>query len=609
MNSFAKKIFFLLFLALPAINVKAEVRVFAQVDSSQDTYVSERFGYHIIIDGENKAGQIDLAPLAKYNPQSTGNRDVSQTSISFINGKTTQTVTKRYVMSYSLTVNEPGRIQLPVVTVTLDGEKYRTNPVEVNILKPGTTDQLDLEVTLSEQQCYVGQPVIMTVKFYISADIGDFAFNIPAFTSDDFYIEEPDESNQQARQYDLGNGIIVSVTQSRTVHKGKDSILLSFSKVLIPRHSGQISIIPASVSADVAIGRARSRDSLFDDFFGTAREYKRFIVNSQPLKLTVLPLPQQGQPAGFYGLVGQCTISATAAPTKVSVGDPITLTIKVGGGKFLKPIQWPALEQIPEMADNFKIPSEKASPTIENGYKIFTQTIRAANDQVSEIPSIPLVFFDADKGKYDLAETEPIKLDVSPTKILTNADLEGLDFAPVNKEVEAIKKGLSANYEAPDALTSQTFSPLAASISIPYVFIWAGPLALLIISSLVKFITYTTPEKVTARRKKAAAGKAVSQLKKISLCPTEQRHELLASVMKQYLGDRFDKTPGSLTSDDCFEIIIETTKDAEIAQRYREIIADCEAARYASSENNISTADVTGVIKLIRDIDRKSKKL
>ena len=609
MNSFIKNIFICLaLLVFLTSSVKADVTVYAQVDTSEDIYVGESFGYHIIIDGDNKAGQVDITPLAQYNPQSAGNRDVSQTSISIINGRTTQNITKRYVMSYSLVSNSVGRIELPPVTITVDGKNYSTNPVQVNILKPGTTDRLDLEVTLSEQQCYVGQPVIMTVKFYISADIGDFRFNIPAFTSDDFYIEEPDISNQQTKEYDLGNGIIVSVSQYRTTHNGKDSILLSFSKVLIPRNAGEISISPSSVSADVAVGAVRSRDRFFDDFFGSRTNYKRFMVSSQPLKLTVSPLPEDGKPSGFYGLVGRYTISAFAAPTKVSVGDPITLTIKVGGDKYLKPVQWPALEQIPAIVDNFKIPSEKASPVIEDGCKVFTQTIRAGNDKVTEISPIPLAYFDADKGSYDIAETEPIKLDVSPTKILTSADLEGLDFVPVNREVEAIKKGLSANYEGPDALANQSFSPLVASVSVPYVLIWSGPLALLIISAMVKFLTYTTPEKVELKRKRTAAGKAISQLKKISSYSAGQRCESLASIMKQYIGDRFDKISGSLTSNDCFEIVLAKTKDNQSAEKCREIIASCEASRYASTDNNLDTSKIEESVELIKMIEKKSRK-
>jgi hypothetical protein len=614
MSSIAKYIFIgFAFMMMLTNNTSAQVRVFAQVDSSKDIYVGEGFGYHIIIDGENKPGQVDLTPLAKYNPQSAGNRDVSQTSISIINGKTTQNIIKQYVMSYSLTADEPGRIHLPPVTITLDGKNYQTNPVEVSILRPDTTDKLDLEVTLSEQQCYVGQPVIMTIKFYISTDIGDFQFNIPAFTNDAFYLEEPDTSNPQEKEYNLGNGIIVRVSQYRTVHNGKDSILLSFSKVLIPKYSGEVAISPTGVSADVAVGTVRSRDHFFDDsffdgFFGSRKEYKRFMVSSQPLKLTVLPLPKEGKPMGFYGLVGQYTISASATPTQVNIGDPITLTIKIGGSKYLKPVQWPELEQISELVENFKIPSEKASPTIENGYKIFTQTIRANNDKVSAIPSIPLAYFDAEKGRYEVTKSEPIKLEVSPSKVLTSTDLEGKDFTPVNKEVEAIKKGLSANYENLDALTNQTFLPLFAIFSAPYLLIWAGPLALLIISFLTKSLSYTTPEKIVAKRRRTAASKAICNLKRIMSSAVGQQYELLASIMKQYIGNRFDKIAGSLTSNDCFEIIIAETKDGQSAEKYKEIIACCEAARYASTEKNLEPAKITEAIELIKKVEKNSKK-
>jgi hypothetical protein len=601
------------FLGLWTGSITAQVRVFAQVEKSADIYVGEKFGYHIIIDGENKPGQVDLTPLAEHNPQSAGNRDISQTSISIINGETTKKIIKQYIMSYSLTANQAGRINLPPVTVTIDGKNYQTNSVEVNILQPGTTDQLDLEVALSEQKCYVGQPIIMTIKFYVSTDIGDFQFNIPAFTNDAFYLEEPDISNPQAKEYDLGNGITVLASQYRTNHKGKDSILLSFSKVLIPKYSGEIEIQPTSVSADVVVGRARSRDpfadnGFFGDFFGAQKEYKRFMVSSSPLKLTVLPLPEQGKPSGFYGLVGRYTITASAAPTKVNVGDPVTLTIKIGGSKYLKPVQWPALEQLSELAQNFKIPSEKATPTIENDCKVFTQTIRPNNDKITEIPPIPLAYFDAEKGAYAVAKTEPIKLDVAPSKVLTNADLEGRDFTPVNKEVESIKKGLSANYEGLDALTNQTFSSLSAAVSPGYAVIWACPLALVVVSAAIKLSTHTTAEKIAAKRKRSAAGKAISQLKKISSTDTRRRHELLALVMKQYVGDRFDKTAGSLTGEDCCEVIIGATQDGLIADRYKKIVADCEAAHYTSAEKSIDTAQIKEVVKLIQSIEKKCRK-
>ena len=345
-----------------------------------------------------------------------------------------------------------------------------------------------------------------------------------------------------------------------------------------------------SVSADVAVGRARSQDA-FDNFFRNNIQYKRFSVSSQPLKLSVLPLPQQNKPDGFYGLVGRYTISATAAPTQVSVGDPITLTIKIGGD-YLKPVQWPELEQIAGLAENFKMPSQKSSPTVENGFKVFTQTIRPANDKVTEIPPIPLAYFDADKGQYVIAKTDPIKLEVSPTKILTSADVEGRDFTPAGREVEAVRKGISANYEGPGLSAKCQASRLPAAVTSPaYLVSWAVPLLVLIASVLTKAFAHTTPEQIARKRRRQAAHRAISQLKKISSEQLQKHGELLAEAMKQYIGERFDKVAGSLTADDCMQAIIDRSGDLASANRYKDIVSQCEAARYAPMQQQVDSAD------------------
>jgi hypothetical protein len=607
MANCSKNIFVLFALAVAASGIcPAQVQISAQVDTSEDIYVGESFIYHIIIDGQSSPGQPDLAPLAKYDPQSTGNQNISQSSIRIVNGQTTKSVVERYLMSYSLTANQAGRITLPSVKVTLDGKKYETNPVEVNILKPDTTDKLDLEVELSEEQCYVGQPVVMTVKFFVSADVGDFQFNIPAFTSGDFYIEDPDISGRQVKEFRLNMEMTAFISQSRVIHNGKEAALVKFSKILIPRRSGRIQIEPTTVSADVAVGRARSR-GLFDNFFNQ-KTYKRYMVSSSASVLEVLPLTENGRPSEFYGLVGRYKIMASATPTKVNVGDPITLTIKIGGNRFLKPIQWPKLEEIPELADNFKVPAQKSSPSIENGFKVFTQTIRANNDEVTEIPSIPLAFFDPDKGRYLIVGTDPIPLEVAHTKVLTSADLEGEEFVPVNKEVEAIKKGLSANYDAIDVLENMAFSPLSAAISSGYTVIWAVPFAALMVSALIKIFTHTTPEKIAVRRRRQARGSAIGRLKRLGSESSQQQAELLVSVMKEYIGERFDKIAGSLTAEDCFEIIRDNTQETRYAEKYREIITECETARYASGQINIDSTPIKEAINLIDNIEKKSRK-
>ena len=579
----------------------AEVNVSAQVNTQEEIYAGDIFNYHIIIEGDNRPGDVDISPLAQYEPRRAGNKDYSQTSVRIINGKTTRTVKKQFVMSYSLTALGAGQIQLPSVSVTVDGRDYKTEPITVNVVRPGTTDNLELQVSLSKRRCFAGEPILLTVKFYISVEIGDFQFNIPALNRDDFYVEDSDKPNPQSKQYQLRNGVAVNLSQYRLTYKDRESILLSFSKIIIPKNPGRCEFGPSSVLTDVVVGQGQR------SFFGRDRKYKRFMVSSEPLVLEVEPLPLEAEPGDFYGLVGNYKIWATAEPRKVNMGDPITLTISIGGSDYLKAVAWPRLEAIPEMVENFKIPSERSSPTIEDGVKIFTQTIRPIKNDVKVIPSIPLAVFDVDKGRYVIEKTEPIELEVVPTKLLTASDMQGKNFVPISREVEAIRSGLSANVDGPDALRNQKFSVIGAITAPGYLAIWALPLAVLITSALTKIMTHTTPEKQAAKRKRGACRKAVAIIRKTHSAQAIKKNELLVSAMREYAGDRFDRNAGALTADDCYELILAATKDERSAQKYREIIGDCQVIQYASTKTEIGAEQIKETVGLIRKIEKKCR--
>jgi len=564
----------------------AAVRVYAKVQAETAIYAGEEFAYSVVVEG-GRPSKIDISPLAAFRPRSAD----SGTSMNMVNGRTTVS----YFQNYAITAGQAGVLHLPPVTVVVDGQTYTTNPVDVTISQPGATDQMSLELLISEKQCYVGQPLIMTVKWTVMTRVQQGTFDIPVFESDDFYLEDTSESaTVLAREQTTIHGVPVTVTEERQLIRGVEGAVLSLRKVLIPKRSGRIRLDPVSISASIAVGRERS-----GDFFNPYRlRFARVSAQSEPVELDVRLLPETGKPPEFYGLVGQYTIAASAAPTKVNVGDPITLTIRIGGKgsptqnsalggpvPYLKPVQWPALEQVPELAAGFKIPAEKASPVLEGGAKVFTQTIRANSDKVTQIPALPLAYFDPARGNYVVARTDPIKLEVAPTKMLTNVDVQGTTASgPVHREVEAIRKGLSANYYGPEVLENQSFSVLSVATNPLYAALWSIPLLTLIVSTVVKLAGRTSPESLARKRRRRAAGAALAQLKKVSGAEPGQRHELLLSAMKGYLGERFDKVAASLTADDCHRIITDATGDAVMAARYKELIDACETARYARVE-------------------------
>lgn len=575
----------------------AATRVYAKVDSDTATYPGQMFTYSVVVEGGSRPSKIDVSAIAKFNPRRTGDTNMTQ----MINGQTSI----QYAQNYVITAGDAGTMVLPSVTVVVDGQTYTTNPVELTVSKPGTTDRMTLEFSVSPTRGYVGQPLVMTVRWVVTAQVQDAGFIVPAFKTDDFYIEDaPHAPGSQPSQQVAIHDVPVTVTEDRQVIKGMQAALISFSKVLIPKRPGKIVLDPVSVSVNMAVGRVRT-DNPFEPY---QLKFERVSVKSEPVELNIQAMPDAGKPAEFYGLVGHYTISASATPAKVNVGDPITLTIRIGGSPYLKPVQWPELEKMPGLGDKFKIPSEKASPAIENGEKVFTQTVRATRDSVTEIPAIPLAYFDPNTGSYAVARTKPIPLEVAPTKMLTNADVQGTAGGPVSRQIEAMKEGFAANYYGPDALTNQSFSVLSMASSPSFAILWSLPLLAFATSVVYKLSTRTSPESVAAKRRRQACNVAVRQLKAIASADPKDAHDLLISAMKGYLGDRFDRTAGSLTADECRDIVAHATGDGRIADQFRLKVSEGEAARYASIYSRVDSAQIEEAIQLIRSVEEKSKR-
>ncbi len=627
------------------------VRVYASVNSETAIYPGDTFQYSIVVEGGGKPSRIDISPLRAFNPRPAGDGSSYQ--------QFGDQVVISYSSNYAIAATEAGTMRLPGVTVVVGGKTYTTNAVDVTVSKPGTTDRMTVELSVSDRKCYVGQPIIMTVQWTVSARWQNVAFDVPVFTSDDFLIEEvSSDGGPPGTDQTLIDGVPTTVRGSRQQVKGMEAEVFVFRKVLIPQRAGRIRLNPVSVSTNLAAGRVRT-NSLFNPY---TLKFERVSVQSEPIELDVLPLPEEGKPAEFYGLVGHYTISASATPTQVSVGDPITVTIRIGGNPYLKAVQWPQLGQIPELATNFKIPSEKASPTVESECKVFTQTLRANSEAVVRIPPIPLAYFDSQRGEYAVVRTQPIPLEVAPTKMLTNADLEGVGFAPANREVEAIRKGLSANYYGPDVLVDQRFSLLSAVVSPGYAVIWSIPFAGLVASVVVRVVGRKSPESLVRRRRRRAAPLAMQQLKAAASADPRQRPELLLSAMKGYIGDRFDRVAASLTPDDCRQVIAEAlgaSQEGEsgapnaslvagpssvaplwhprprgcsfpsrgrlghmffpqppaagplpvsLASRYADLIAACEGSRYSPLAADVGSSQVQEAMELINAIEKRARR-
>mgnify|MGYP005851097115 CR=1 FL=1 len=599
----------ILFVLLPFASAFGEVGVTAQVDTSEKIYAGDRFAYHIILEGVREPGKVDVSPLSEFFPKLVGSRDYTKSSVVIINGKRKEEINKRYVMTYSLTAIKSGEIRIPGVEVTVDGEVYKTRPITVVTSEPQKSQRLDLELSVSPKKCYVGEPIEVEIKWFVHQKVaGAVAVEgvsvfLDVLDDDRFYVEKlVDSKSINKRQKYVGlqlNGEKVPFAQRGVTHKGTDWVELSYPVVLIPKRAGKVTIEPAKVWADLAVGRTIRRS-----FFDTRRETLRYLSESEGAELQIVPLPDVEKPDGAYGLVGNYTVSASATPKKVDVGQPIELTIKVGGSRYLSPVKWPDLENTPGFAGNFKISPQLEDPVVKDGVKIFKTTVRARNDEVTEIPPIELVYFDTDKGEYITASSDPIPLEVTPSEVVTIADAMMGGDNNFSSQVEAVKKGMSANFEDIE-LVSQDFAVTGAIVRPVYLALWAVPLGAFIFSVIVRSLTSTSEAKRAAARRRKAKRKSLGMLGKVD-SGSKNASQAVVEAMREYVGDRFNRQAGSLTGMDCERVIAEGTADSETGREYRKIFEDCEASYYTGSGGKVDESKIKRIKELIKEIDRKS---
>jgi len=380
---------------------------------------------------------------------------------------------------------------------------------------------------------------------------------------------------------------------------GKEYATLTFRKILIPKQAGEVTIRPATVVCEALSGyrnrRGRlNKDDFFsdffrDDFFDRGRQgvYSKVVVPSNALTLRVSDLPLEGRPADFDGHVEEYRIEASAAPTQVSVGDPITLRITLNGPEFIDHISFPPLATQEGLKNEFKIPGERAVGEASGRSKVFTQTLRALRPGAKEIPAIELTYFDTRTGTYETARTTPIPITVKAAKIVTAIDAEGVMTANSKRaEVETWSRGIAYNYDDITVAVNRPLDPLAYFKTPRYLSLMVvPPLSYVILLVCVSGWKRRQADPQVYEAKKAYR-RLVEDLKMVKRSDgTDDSCERILTALGNYLGAKLQTPLGAITFGDVHEKLLQRGIDQETLDQLKRVIDLCEAGRYAGPES------------------------
>lgn len=584
--------------------------------------VGEPFLLQIRVEGSEIAAgtdQPDMSGVADFAIDFLGGQSNNSSSITIINGKMSKIESYGHVYSYRLTPKKVGSLEIPPITVPMDAGKsktLRTKPITISVAEPEATDDFHLELKFSKANFYVGEPILLTIVWYLGKDVESASFNLPILQDEAFTFLDPKADQDPRKQYfhiQIG-GANVLAEKGTSVYNGREYTTLSFRKVLFARKTGSFETPEATVSCKALVGypaRQQRRSPFDDSFFNPGRRgvYKTFVTRSPSVVLTALALPEEGKPTGFSGWVGRFHVEASASPTEVSIGDPVTLTVAVGGSEYLDNVELPALAKNPEIEKDFKVPEEMAAGVVRGAVKQFTQTLRPKSTDVKAIPPIKVPYFNPDTGRYEIAQSEPIALTVKTTRVLTSADVEGKpgETAVRKSELENWSQGIAYNYEGPEVLETKVYristmvsSPLwLAVMLVPFV----GFVALLVFAK-VRQRQLADPDRLRSRKAFVRFKEKVRAIRVEGSRGSDACSNLLDAV-RAYLGDKLRNNGSALTFSDIEGKLKERGVDSELLERLKGLFHACEQGSYGGMGLNKSLDElVKEAMDVIRSLDR-----
>ncbi|MFT3902935.1 MAG: BatD family protein [Niabella sp.] len=169
-----------------------------------------------------------------------------------------------------------------------------------------------VKVLTDKQTCFVGEPI--TTGFALYADNASVSQ----------ILKQPElKGFDKIELLGLQDSIV-----SRKIINGKKYDVHTLRKVLLfPQQAGLLHIDAMQVQTDMGMGEMK-------------------ILSSDVVPVSVKPLPENNEPVGFSGLVGQFEMKASIIPERFAVNEQARLMITISGrGNFhqvpMPEIKWP----------------------------------------------------------------------------------------------------------------------------------------------------------------------------------------------------------------------------------------------------------------------------
>ncbi|MDH4230072.1 MAG: BatD family protein [Nitrospirota bacterium] len=398
-----------------------DITVEATVDPAE-VALGETLTYTVTVGGDTSdVGEPALGKLDGFEVVSSG----KSTMFRSVNGD----ISRQVSWSFTLVAREQGEHVLEGTTVRVGGNSFLANRVTARVGPassrsrprspapgaggpgfPGMPDpfglfggspggqgvaagDVEIATAVDRPEAWVGEQVILTFTFRRAIDL---------FASPNY--DPPDAPGFRAVDLEFPNG---EDTEMRR-EGGRRWVVLQRKTALFPLASGPHTIGPAGLDFSVTP-------------FSPAQH-----LQTEPIRLRVKPLPEEGRPTFFDGAVGSFSMRAAPDRSALRVGDSVTLAVTIqGSGNFadIRRVDLPVTAGAGAGAgtgDGFEIYDPEIRDRLDNtpqgvkGSRTLSYVLVARREGEQVIGPVRFAAFDPKSGSYRTMEAGPFTIQVSP---------------------------------------------------------------------------------------------------------------------------------------------------------------------------------------------------
>jgi hypothetical protein len=618
----------LLLLAAPS-RAADEPEVAVEAGASE-IFFGESVDYVVELRNIKNPTAPDLSALRPdFDVVAAGDESRNQSSTFIINGQVTQQTSSGHVYRFRLRPKKTGKLLIAAPSVTIDGKTLRGQELTLNVIAPEPQDLVVAEIKTDRVHVYPTQPFEVTLRVLVRPlpddpdrdPLGPLRRRPPHLEVN--WVDPPaglagaDKSRWlEKRLADNGIGFtlneftvrslsffegppaaVFNLYQGREQRPGLDGRPVNYFVYELKRP------LEGEKPGSYTLGPALVKGSFVDGREGTSYTGRRLVAIAPALRVEVRHVPTP-RPPTYCGGIGDYRVAASARPTALRVGDPLTLTLDIErekGSGSLALISAPDLAANSQLAGDFEIVDRNPTGRSEGDVKRFEYALRPKREGVG-IPGLAVTVFKPDTETFSDLATGPIALDVSPASRVGAGEVVGSLAGTGTPAIKSRAQGIYQNVTDPSGLTDQRVNVAALAGLAAGSWLAAGCLMAAVSAHRRKSGDVGWQRKRQARR---SAQRRLSEARKL-LAEGQSREALRAvrSALVGLIADMRNIVAEGLTASEADAALAGTAVLPDTRTRLLRLLEGIESAEYGSGGVTAATAMIDTAAELIASLAR-----